>query len=290
MSSRKACHTDANLSIKPKISMSKQRLTVTLSPSTLKGLDRLIDGKQLRSRSHAIDSILQQHLLPSINQAVILAGGKKMNDSQFPPLFNYHNQPLLVHLLDLLIKQSIEQIFVVTTKRGAQLLTPVLDHYLKTNIKVIVEPSPQGTAGALRLVRPILDHTFFCFHADIFTNIDLNAMAAFHFANQGIATIGVKPKVSQGSFNSVSTQGSQVTAFKPTNKEVTVSLVNSGIYIFEPAIFSVIPPTGTQMLEETVFPKLVQQRALYAYSFSEDWLDITLEPPANNHNQQKFIN
>lgn len=257
--------------------MTKQRLTVTLSPSTLKQLDRLIDGQQLRSRSHAIDSILQQHLLPSINQAVILAGGKKMNSSSFPPLFKYQNKPLITHLIGMLLKQALDQIFIITTKEGAQLLAPVLTHFSHRQINLIVENSPQGTAGALRLVSQHINQTFFCFHADIFTNIDLNAMASFHFTNQGIATIAVKPKVSQGTFNNVSTQGSQVTNFQPTNKEVTVSLVNSGIYIFEPMLFSLISTTGHQMLEETVFPKLVSQKALYAYSFSEDWFDVALE-------------
>ena len=255
--------------------MSKQRLTITLSNSTINKLDQLIDKKMVRSRSHAIETILQKELKPSVNTAVILAGGD--NTSKLKPLINYQDRPLIFHLIDHLKQYQISNIIILTHNKAQILKTEILKQFPDTHITYIFEPKPLGTAGALKNISHLLTQPFYCLHADVFTNINLQELAVFHEQHQGIATISAKPRMPHFSFDNISVQGSQVIAFQPKSKDPNPSLVNSGVYLFEPEILNFITNKVPAMLEKDVFPKLVKLNKLFAFSFDGVWLDVTTE-------------
>lgn len=261
--------------------MPKQRLTITLSQSTLNSLDQLIDGKKIRSRSHAIESILQSQLAPALTTAVILAGGKMKTKASFKPLHHYQGAPIINHLIELLQKHGVSDIIVLTNQLGSELLKHLDQDYPEIRIRIKPEKNDLGTAGALKTLASTLTDSFYCLHSDIYTTIDLQEMVRFHQLNQGVATIAVKPKMSHQAFDNVSLQGIQVKTFQPTGKDVDVSLVNSGIYIFEPSIFSRIPSTPPSMLEKEVFPNLAKLGLLFAFSFQGEWLDVFTEKIIN---------
>jgi NDP-sugar pyrophosphorylase family protein len=256
--------------------VSKQRLTITLSSSTLNQVDQLIDKKKIRSRSHAIETILQDHFQPSINTAVLLAGGDSTS-KEFKPLKTYNNSPLICHLLSHLESYQINRIIILTNHQGSKLRSILDDKYPHLKTDIIFEEKPLGTAGAIKSIQDLINKTFFCLHADIFTTINLQEMAAFHHSHQALATIAVKPKISHKAFDNVLLQGNQVESFQPKNKEVDVSLVNSGIYIFEPELFGIIPNKPKSTLERDVFPKIAKSKQLYAYSFQGEWFDVDTE-------------
>src|SRR5438093_12250441 len=52
----------------------KRRISLTLDENLMPSLDKLVDGLIIRSRSHAVEKILREHLLEN-KTAVILAGG-----------------------------------------------------------------------------------------------------------------------------------------------------------------------------------------------------------------------
>lgn len=256
--------------------MSKQRLTITLSTSTLNQVDQLIDKKKIRSRSHAIETILQDHFQPTIKTAVLLAGGT-LDSQEFKPLKVYKKSPLICHLLKHLESYQINQVIILTNQQGSELKSVLKDKFPNLKIKIVIEKKALGTAGAIKSIKQQINETFFCLHADIFTTINLQEMAAFHHAHQALATIAVKPKISHKAFDNVFLQGNQVEAFEPKNKEVDVSLVNSGIYIFEPELLKMIPEKQKSTLEKDVFPRIAKSKQLYAYSFQGEWFDVDTE-------------
>ncbi len=257
--------------------MTKNRLTITLSASTLKKVDDLIDGKEVRSRSHAIETILQKQLEPSIHTAIILAGGGKKRDYKIKPLIEFNGKPLIVHTLELLKRYNINKVIVLASKGMEGVEQTALNSSPKLDIKFIYEKKRLGTAGALKNARRYLKNSFFCLHADIFTNINLQQLANFHRENQSIATIAVQPKMSHKSFDNVYIQGNKVISFKPKDKNLDVSLVNSGIYLFEPELLDYIPNKTPTMLEKDVFPKVAVTQRINAFTFQGTWLDVTTE-------------
>ena len=171
--------------------MAKQRLTITLASSTLDKIDQLIDKKEVRSRSHAIESILQQHLQPQISIAVILAGGKTTTSKNFKPLLEYQDKPLILHQLELLKNHSVKTVFLTTNREDPHLASLCQKSFPEISLTQVVENEPLGTAGALLNLKPKIEQAFFCLHADIFTTIDLTAMAQFHQAHGSVATLSL---------------------------------------------------------------------------------------------------
>ncbi len=257
--------------------MSKQRITITLSQSTLNKIDQLIDKKQVRSRSHAIETILQKQLKPAVDTAVILAGGKSENAETIKPLIEYQNQPLIFHIIDHLLTQQVSKIIILAHSQAQGIKTKIQQRHPNLNVKYIFEDKPLGTAGALKNAQRWLKSNFFCLHGDIYTDINLQELAIFHEQQNSLATIAVKPRMSHHSFDNISVQGSQITAFEPKNKEPQPSLVNSGVYLFSPKIFNYMPDKTPAMLEKDVFPQLVNSNQLHAFTFEGIWLDITTE-------------
>lgn len=259
--------------------MLKQRLTITLANSTLEKIDQLIDKKEIRSRSHAIETILQQHLETHIETAVILAGGKTQNNSSTQKsLISYQGKPLIIHILEHLKSHQVKKVIFLCSSFAEQINLIIEKSFPELELVVIEEKKPLGTAGAIKNAQSHLPDVFFCLHSDIFTKIDLQQLANFHSQSQAIATIAVKPKMSHQSFDNVMVQGNQVVSFQPKDKKTSVSLVNSGIYIFDKSIAEYIPEKSFSMLETDVFPQLAKKGKVSAYSFQEEWLDITTDP------------
>lgn len=255
--------------------MSKQRLTITLSKSTLDKVDALIDDKQIRSRSHSIETLLQQALQPDIKLAVILAGGDANQYQQIRPLTKIDGKPLIVFTLEHLISFGVEHVFILTNQHGKKIRQAVERYQPAVNLTWIEEKQPLGTAGALSNTAELIDQPFYCLHGDVLTNIDLQKLAEFHEREQAAATIAVKPRVPHKSYDNVFIQGSQVVDFQPKQEGQTVSIVNSGVYLFDPDIFNYIPDKTPSMLEQDVFPKLSRTDKLFAYAFQGIWYDVS---------------
>ncbi len=257
--------------------MPKKRLTITLSKSTLNKVDRLIDEKKIRSRSHAIETLLQKALQPRIELAVILAGDKNDSYDQIRPLTAVDNQPLIIYTLQHLKNHGIKRVLILTNDRGHEIKT-VLDKYeIDLEINWLFEDKPLGTAGALKHAADHINQTFYCLHGDVLTDINFDELAEFHEKHQSLATIAVKPRIPQDSYDNVFIQGNKVVDFQPKKEGQIVSIVNSGVYVFEPEILSYIPDQTPSTLEQDVFPKLAQTNRLNAFTFQGIWFDVSTD-------------
>lgn len=253
--------------------MSKQRLTITLSATTLAKVDQIIDQQKIRSRSHAIDYLLQQYFSPRLTTAVILAGDK---ETALPrAVTKINRQPLIIYTLNQLQKHGVSRILILTNQSSLALLTTTISAAkLNIDCQFLTEKQPLGTAGALLAAQSKLkNETFYCLHGDILTDLDLSAFGQFHLDHQAIATLAVKPRRHQRCFDSVLIQGNQVVSFHPQQNE-TVGIVNSGVYLFGPQIFDFIPAQTPVSLEKDVFPKLAKTGKLLAFPFQGLWFDV----------------
>lgn len=267
--------------------MAKQRLTITLSQSTLAKIDPLIDKKQIRSRSHAIESILQEHLEPKIKTAVILAGGHDQAETQLKPLIPHRGQPLIAHTLQLLIKYQITHVIILAHHSAKKVQTVLDGKFPQLTVEYVFEQEPLGTAGALKNAAELITNPFFCLYGDIYTDINLQQMANFHQQQQSLATIAVKPRMSHQSFDNIALQGNQVTDFHPKDKQIDVSLVNTGVYLFQPQLLDYIPDAPST-LEQDVFPDIIKTKRLFAFTFQGNWFDVTTEKSYQQDLQHNF--
>jgi mannose-1-phosphate guanylyltransferase len=61
---------------------------------------------------------------------------------------------------------------------------------------------------------------------------------------------------------------------KPAKNTEPSKLINAGIYVLDPEVFSYIPKNKTVSMEREVFPKLAEQGKLYGHIYRGLWIDI----------------
>ena len=253
----------------------KSRLTITLSPDLLQQVDRMIDKESIRSRSHAIEVLLRQSLSPSVTTAVLLAGGRHKGVEN-PALEPIDGQALISrtvhHLQDFGIRS-----FIILAGRHRRKIEALMGagERLGATLRYVTEKRPLGTAGALkRAERHLRSGPFLVVHGDVLTNMDIVSFVDFHFNENTLATIAVKPRNTEPNYGKVILQGNKIIDFREKSESQGIGIVNTGVYLFQPEVLDLIDE-GKSQLETDVFPKLARLGELSAFFFQGIWFDIS---------------
>lgn len=201
------------------------RVTVSLNRELVDQIDGLIDGSRIRNRSHAVEQLVAESLgLMQLREAVLLAGGESVEE----------RLPAIEQMLDTLSRQGIAEVILVTGYLG-QVIRERVGDGSRYGLRVEYAQSDQGSGGALRELRPRLQHTFLVVNVDEPLGVNLKHLLRFHREHRPIATLA------------------------------TTSLRElRGVYVLEPSIFGFIPE-GFSMLEESVFHEVAKQGKLLSY-------------------------
>lgn len=189
------------------------------------------------------------------------------------------NRPFLEHMLLRLRKHGIDEVILAVQYLANQFRETLGDgSRLGLKVHIIEEPEPRGTAGAVKHVESMLEGTTFVFNGDVLTDLDLQAMLAFHRETGSKATISLTPVEDPTQFGLVEMDADhRVRRFleKPRMEDVTTSLINAGSYILEPEVFRYVPPNEFFMFERGLFPVLLQTGdPMYGYPSRAYWTDI----------------
>ena len=124
------------------------------------------------------------------------------------------------------------------------------------------------TGGRLRRLRDTLgDATFMVTYGDGLSNVDLQALLAFHKAHGRLATVtAVRPPAR---FGVLALEGERVTQFaeKPTARE---GWINGGFFVFNPAVLDYIRGDDVH-LEGEPLARLASEGQLMAYRHEAFW-------------------
>jgi len=217
-------------------------------------------------------------------KAVILVGGEgtrlyPLTHNIPKPMLPVLNRPFLEHIIAYLRKCGIENIILALSY-----LPKIIQDYfgdgsnLDTQINYAVETNPLGTAGAVKNAEQYLDKTFAVLNGDIFTNLDIAKMFAFHQRKKARATIALTQVDNPCVFGVVETDNDgRVQCFveKPSPNQVTTNWINAGIYILEPDVLEHVPIGSHYMFERGLFPLLLELgEPIYGYQFNGYWLDM----------------
>ncbi|MEK7377006.1 MAG: nucleotidyltransferase family protein, partial [Candidatus Margulisiibacteriota bacterium] len=152
---------------------------------------------------------------------------------------------------------------------------------LGVSISYSYEEELMGTAGGVLKMALSCDKPFSSFivlSSDVLMDIDLKKLIDFHKKNKALATVAlvqVKDPCEYGVV--ILDDRSKVRAFqeKPKKEKALSKLANTGVYIFEKEILSMIPKDTFYDFGRQLFPELVKnKKAFYGYAASDYWIDI----------------
>lgn len=178
-------------------------------------------------------------------------------------------------LLDHAARHGFTDIILLAGHLGDQVETAYHGKRIReATIRVVREPTPQGTGGALKLVAEHLAPAFVLSNGDSFFDINLRALTAKPLG-ESLGRIALRHVPDAGRYGSVQLNGEQIAAFLEKDPSRTgPGLINGGVYLLNREI--VQRTAAPSSLEVDVFPGLAAENRLQGMEFGGYFLDIGL--------------
>ena len=215
-------------------------------------------------------------------QAVILVGGegtrlRPLTSTVPKPVVPLVDRPFIAYMIDWLREQGVDDVIMSCGFLATGVRNVLGDGAgLGVRLRFVEEPSPRGTAGALKFAEPMLDERFLMLNGDVLTDIALDGQIAQHERTGAIATLALVPVPDPAAYGLVRLAAdSAVEAFieKPSADSIDTNLISAGAYVLERSILELIPPERNVSIEREVWPLLVGA-GLYGFAADGYWLDI----------------
>ncbi|MDW7674303.1 MAG: sugar phosphate nucleotidyltransferase, partial [Bacillota bacterium] len=217
-------------------------------------------------------------------KAVIMAGGmgtrlKPLTCNLPKPMVPIFTKPVMEYTINLLKQYDITEIAVTL-----QYLPKEIENYFGNgsqwgvNLHYFEETKPLGTAGSVKNCSDFLDESFIVISGDGITDFNLQEAIDFHNQKKALATIVLTPVEEPLEYGVVITDAERrIVRFleKPNWSQVFSDLVNTGIYILEPAALNICPEGQFFDFSKDLFPQILAQKLpFYGYSLKGYWSDI----------------
>lgn len=216
-------------------------------------------------------------------QAIIIAGGKgtRINPvtTTIPKsLLPLNKKPLLDYCIKHLKENGCDNIIICCGHLGDKIKEFIKSKDYGIPIKISIENKPLGTAGALNLVRDLLDEEFVVLFGDIFTTINLKKMLQFHKQKKADATLALH--------TSDHPQDSTVVKIDKKNKLLNFivkpgehwknygNLTKTSLYILKKVTINYIAKDGKVDFEDVFIKMFNKKRNLFGYVTEEYTKDI----------------
>lgn len=119
-----------------------------------------------------------------------------------------------------------------------------------------------------RVERYVKGDTFLVTYGDGVSDVDVDALVAFHAAHGKVATVtGVNPT---SQFGEMRIEGTEVKAFSEKPKALN-ALINGGYFVFDRRIFNYLTPDDDCDLEIGALQQLASEGELQVFAHDGDW-------------------
>ena len=216
-------------------------------------------------------------------QLVVIAGGlgtrlRPLTLHRPKALVPLVDRPQIVHILDSL-PPSCDEVIVAVNYMFEEVRDFFRMRQFGVDVRVVQEPMPLGTGGAIKNLQRHIRGTFVVYNGDVVDTIDFDHVVEAHEKGHVIGTIALWIADDPSAYGVVAVEKGRITRFveKPAKGDAPSHLVNAGRYVFEPRVFDFIEPGRAVSLEREVFPRLIEHR-LTAYRYEGFWSDAGTLP------------
>ncbi len=204
-------------------------------------------------------------------KALILAAGKgarlgALTEALPKPMIVIGDRPLLAHIIEQLRVAGVSQV-AVNLHHASTVITDYFGDGTRwgVNLTYSYEEQLLGTAGAAKRLQSFLDEPFILVYGDVYTNLALERLMAFHRnvhfnGAPPVMTLALYrvPNPSQCGLVEMDAQG-RIMRFveKPPPELVFTDLANAGLSIVEPSVLNHIPPETVCDFGHDVIPTIL---------------------------------
>lgn len=213
--------------------------------------------------------------------AAILAGGlgtrlRSQVADRPKVLAPVHGRPYVAYLLDQLAEAGFREVILLTGYLGEQIRSFFGDTFAGLRLKYSFEPSPLGTAGALRLALPALrSSTIVVLNGDSFCAAPLPEFLAIHRRHSADISLVLTPVEDCSRYGQVRlAPDSRVLNFEEKCPAGQAGWVNAGIYLINKLLIEDIPTEKSLSLEREMFPLWAGVRQCFGFPCKGRFLDI----------------
>ena len=196
------------------------------------------------------------------------------------PMVPIVNRPVIEHIVLDLKKHGFDDIRINVHYLGSVIEEDLGDGArLGVKISYAHEDKLWGDAGSVKRSQDFFQgETFLVVGGDDISDIDLSGLMALHREKNAASTIATTLVEDPSQFGIVVTDDDgRITRFleKPKGGDVFSKMANTGVYVFEPGVFDLIPPDTFYGFGNEVFPQLLAEgRPLYGFSTHAYWKDV----------------
>lgn len=185
-------------------------------------------------------------------------------------------RPYLVYLLEQLAGAGIRSVVLLTGYLADQVRATFGDSYAGMRLTYSTEPSPLGTAGALRHALPDLSSpTTLLLNGDSYCSASLPDFWQFHQRQAADTSLVLVRLEDCSRFGRVQVSGDgRVACFEEKMQATGAGWINAGIYLIQHNLIEEIPVGRPLSLERDLFPKWVGQTKFCGFTCSQRFLDI----------------
>jgi len=211
-------------------------------------------------------------------KAVVMSGGKgtrlyPLTKDMPKPMVKIIDKPVLEHIILLLKKHDINEI-AITLGYMAENIIAYFGDGSQWGVKITyyVEDSPLGTAGSVKRTMNFVDNDFLVISGDAYCDIDITKAIRFHKAKKSLFTLIAQPKENPIGLGVLEIdENSLITNFIEKPENAKTSLINTGIYLINKQVLTLIPE-GFYDFGKQLIPRLLGE--VYAYIDYGYWSDI----------------
>lgn len=212
--------------------------------------------------------------------AAVLAGGlgtrlRSVIADRPKVLAEVRGRPFLTYIFDQLIAAGIEYAVLCTGYLGEKVHDRFGDSYGSLRLVYSQEPSPRGTAGALRLALPLFkSESVLVMNGDSFCDVNLCFFWDWHCQHNARPSMVLVETADTEQFGSVELNSTgKVIDFQEKSTTRLSGWISAGVYLIASSLIDTIPDDGSVSLERTMFPAWIQE-GLYGYRSKGRFLDI----------------
>lgn len=220
-----------------------------------------------------------------IKQAVILAGGAGTRLRPFTlknpkPLVPVNKKPFIDYLIELLKKNGIEEVILLTGYRG-EMIEEYLGDGKKYGLNVKYSYTPFRNFKGFELksgvrilnAHEILDNYFLLLYCDNYLPFNLRVLEEHFTSKNADVLVSVFSNFDSSTKNNILVKDGLVRKYDSTRRSANLNGVDVGFMIVKKDVLNLLPEKNIKF-EDAIFPKLIRQKKLAALYTNQKYYSI----------------